>query len=340
MREIKQGLCWVTLLFCSLTTTLHAYEPTLYESKLVEANGAANINGISEPVLPIPLHVNVDHRKVSLGLRLFEDKKLSKDGTMACRSCHLLDKGGADGEVLSPSIDGKFRSTNTPSIFNLEFFTLYGWMGMPKTLPGLSEAIIKSKKGLANDWANILPYLEGDADYTHQFTAIYADGISANNVKDAMAEYMRSLITPNSRFDRFLRGEELVLTKEEYGGYELFKSYGCASCHQGELLGGNMFASNNIFREHFVKKGKEVKLDIGRYTKTKDENDRYVFRVPSLRNIALTPPYFHDGSAETLEEAVDLMGKYMLGRKIPDEHQALIVKFLHTLTGELAGEPL
>lgn len=338
--DYKQGLCLVVLLFSSWSAALHANEPTPYESKLVEANGSANINVTSEPVLPIPLHVNVDQRKVALGLRLFEDKKLSKDGSMSCRSCHLLDKGGADGEVLSPSIDGKLRSTNTPSIFNLEFSTLYGWMGLPRTLSGLSEAIIKSKKGLANDWPAILPYLKADADYLHQFKTIYPDGISANNVKDAMAEYMRSLITPNSRFDRFLRGEELVLTKEEFGGYQLFKSYGCASCHQGELLGGNMFASNNIFREHFVKKGEKVKLDIGRYTKTKDENDRYVFRVPSLRNIALTSPYFHDGSADNLLEAVDLMGKYMLGRKIPEEHQVLIVKFLHTLTGELAGEPL
>ncbi len=324
--------CWVT--------NLSAYDLTPSGATTLAPNEAQESAILSEPILPIPLHVEIDQGKVALGLRLFEDKGLSSDGSTACRSCHLFNKGGGDGEVLSPSIDGKTRATNTPTIFNVGLYSLYGWLGMPKTLEGLSEAIIKSKKGLANDWPVIIPYLKGDSNYVRQFSASYPDGINVNNVKDAMAEYMRSLITPNSRFDRYLRGEEMVLTKEEFGGYQLFKSYGCASCHQGELLGGNMFASNNLFREFFVERGEAVKMDVGRYNKTKDENDRYVFRVPSLRNIALTGPYFHDGSVDSLEDAVDLMGKYMLGREIPEPHQALIVKFLNTLTGEFKGESL
>jgi len=336
MRRLTRiGLAFLILSCWSMNLSADHAEITLPQRDLQDTAT------LSEPILPIPLTVDVDPKKVTLGLRLFEDKGLSSDGTMACRSCHLYNKGGGDGEVLSPSIDGKSRSTNTPTIFNVGLNSLYGWLGMPNTLEGLSEAILKSKKGLANDWPVVIPYLKSDTDYPRQFSSIYPDGITINNVKDAMAEYMRSLITPNARFDRYLRGDKMILNKEEFGGYQLFKSYGCASCHQGELLGGNVFASNNLFREFFVRnKGKSMKMDIGRYNKTKDENDRYVFRVPGLRNIALTSPYFHDGSAETLEEAVDLMGQYMLGRKIPKEHQHLIVKFLNTLTGELKGEPL
>ncbi len=293
-----------------------------------------------EPIKPIPTVVNVNPKKVALGLRLFEDKRLSKDGSIACRNCHQLDKGGTDGKRFSPSIDGGYRERNTPSIFNVGLVSLYGWHGMPTTLENITETIIESKKGLASDWNIIVPRLVKDATYLNAFNSIYPDGIQPNNVKDAMAEYQRSLITPNSRFDRYLRGEVDAISQVEKEGYRLFKEYGCTSCHQGVAVGGNMVAPFNLFMNYIEKKDSLDKLELGRFKKTKEESDKYVFLVPSLRNVALTSPYFHDGSTLELDKAVDIMGRYMLGRIIPKEEREKIVFFLRTLTGEYLGKPL
>lgn len=294
----------------------------------------------AEPVLPIPRHIDVDQRKVALGLRLFEDKRLSRDGSMACRTCHLLDKGGGDGRALSPTINGGRRSTNTPTLFNVGLNTLYGWLGAPTTLEALTEAIIKSKKGLDSDWATIIPRLDNDDDYIGQFNDVYADGIQPANVNDAIAEYMRSLITPGSRFDRFLQGDAVALSNDEIQGYDLFKKYGCSSCHQGELLGGNMTASKNIFVDANDKEAGALSADIKRYEQTDPEPEHGVLRVPTLRNVQRSGPYFHDGSVETLDEAVELMGRSMLGRDIPPAHIKQIVRFLNTLTGKYKGQAL
>ena len=293
-----------------------------------------------EPILPLPTQVEVNPDKVALGLRLFEDKGLSRGAAISCRTCHLLDRGGTDNEPLSPSIDGGFRSTNTPTIFNVGLYPLYGWFGLPDSLADVSEAIIKSKKGLDSDWPKIIPYLKSDAEYSTAFTNIYKDGIAPENVKDALAEYMRSLITPGSRFDRYLMGEVEALSAGEKRGYALFKEYGCVSCHQGVNIGANMVSPFNLFRDFLTNRTREGTTHLGRFNVTHAEEDKEVFRVPSLRNVALTAPYFHDGSAQTLEVAVDVMGRYMLGRVIPAADRRLLVGFLHTLTGELDGEPL
>lgn len=160
------------------------------------------------------------------------------------------------------------------------------------------------------------------------------------NVKDAIAEFERSLSTPNSRFDRWLRGDDNAITAEELEGYRKFKSYGCVSCHQGVNIGGNMFETLGAVREYFAERGNVSKADLGRFNVTGKEEDRHVFKVPSLRNVALTSPYFHDGSAKTLDEAVRVMARYQLGRPLPDADAALLVKFLQTLTGEYNGRRL
>ncbi len=293
-----------------------------------------------EPILPIPKEINVDPKKVALGLRLFEDKQLSEDGSMACRSCHHLEQGGTDGERFSASIDGGYRSRNTPSIFNVGLLGLYGWYGIPTNLGDLAEAIIKSKKGLASDWPDIINKLNHEPDYIASFSAIYSDGIQPENIKDALAEYMRSLVTPNSRFDQYLRGNLQAITQQEKEGYQLFKRYGCSSCHQGVAVGGNMVAPFNLFRNYLTPEHTESQLELGRFNKSNDEADKYVFRVPSLRNVALTAPYFHDGSTKRLESAVDSMARYMLGKEISKHDRKLIVQFLHTLTGTYQGKEL
>ena len=300
----------------------------------------AHISETHEPIKPIPLTIDVDPQRVELGRRVFEDKRLSSDGSMACRSCHYMDKGGTDREQFSKAIDDGFRKRNTPTIYNVGLYGLYGWYGMSTSLESVAETIIKSKKGLATNWPALISTLVQDPDYVRLFNASYPDGIQPKNVKNALAEYMRSLNTPNSRFDRFLRGDETSLNEQEKEGYNLFKAYGCTSCHQGIAVGGNMVAPFNIFRNYLEKEKTIDQIEFGRFNTTKDERDKYVFRVPSLRNVELTAPYFHDGSTTRLESAVDVMGRYMLGRVIPVEHRKKISSFLKTLTGEYQGQPL
>jgi cytochrome c peroxidase len=153
-------------------------------------------------------------------------------------------------------------------------------------------------------------------------------------------EFERSLITPNSRFDRYLLGDESAITAEEKAGYALFKSYGCVACHQGRNVGGNMFQIFGVMDDYFANRGHITDADYGRFNVTGREEDRFHFRVPSLRNVALTAPYFHDGTAESLDQAVMVMARYQLGVTMPAEDVGLIVKFLGTLTGEYKGQPL
>jgi cytochrome c peroxidase len=165
-----------------------------------------------------------------------------------------------------------------------------------------------------------------------QFRAVYPDGLQPRHIQESIATFERSLITP-SRFDRYLRGDSTRSTREKQG-YQLFKNYGCVACHQGMGVGGNMYQTFGVLGNYFKDKGKITDADLGRYAVTKNEADRHVFKVPSLRNVELTAPYFHDGSAKTLDEAIDVMFRYQLGRTAPAADKALIVKFLKTLTGE------
>ena len=175
--------------------------------------------------------------------------------------------------------------------------------------------------------------LRQDSALAAEFSTIYQDGITNRNIVDATATFTRSLITP-SRFDRYLRGDGQAINSEELRGYERFKSYGCVACHQGVNVGGNMFQKFGVMGDYFQDRGNITSADLGRFNVTKREADKHVFMVPSLRNVELTAPYFHDGSAPTLEAAVEVMFKYQLGRTAPLEDKALIIKFLKTLTGE------
>jgi len=331
-------------IFAWLLSPIQAFSEYSDETELTvflhDQMSVTHISKSHEPIQPIPLTIDVNPQRVELGRRLFEDKRLSSDGSKACRSCHYMEKGGADGEQFSASIDGGFRKTNTPSIYNVGLYGLYGWNGLSTRLEVVVEGIIKSKKGLAASWPALIYRLNQDPNYIDLFNTSYSDGVRPENVTNALAEYIRSLITPNSRFDKFLRGNETALNEQEKEGYSLFKAYGCSSCHQGVAVGGNMVAPFNIFRNYLEKEKSIDQIELGRFNKTKDERDKYVYRVPSLRNIELTAPYFHDGSVTRLESAVDVMGRYMLGRVIPFEHRKLITQFLITLTGEYQDKQL
>jgi len=291
-----------------------------------------------EPITPIPLELKLDKRKVALGRRLFHDPRLSHDDTISCAHCHNLANGGMDNLPRSTGISGEQTRVNTLTVFNSGFNFRLFWDGRAATLEDQIDFPMNNPCEMGSSWDEVIGKLNKDAEYRRDFTAIYPGSIQPLAVKDAIATFERSLITPNSKFDRFLRGDKQALDKVELAGYELFKSLGCISCHQGRNVGGNMYEKLGIVGDYFADRGKVNEVDFGRYNITKVEDQRYDFRVPSLRNVALTAPYFHDASASTLEIAVATMGKYQLGVDLSGAEIAMIVKFLNTLTGIYQGE--
>lgn len=189
------------------------------------------------------------------------------------------------------------------------------------------------------NWEELLAKLRADPDYRKAFAASYPGDLQPAQVLDAIASFERSLLTPNARFDHYLHGQQDALTEEEKRGYQSFKSYGCVACHQGVNVGGNLYQKFGIFQYPFSQRAATA-ADLGRFTLTGNERDRFVFRVPSLRNVAVTAPYFHDGGASTLEQAVGAMAREQLDRVLTEEEISLIVKFLYTLTGKYQGQPL
>lgn len=298
------------------------------------------ISNIKEPIQPIPLYIDLNPHKVALGERLFNETKLSHDNRISCATCHNLKTGGVDGLAYSFGINGNLGFVNTPTVFNSVFNFRQFWDGRSETLEDQIDGPTNASHEMASNWPEIITKLKQDPQYISTFKQLYKDGISQENIKDAIATFERSLYTPNSRFDKYLRGDTNAITKEEKKGYNLFKSYGCISCHQGMNVGGNMFQKFGILDDYFANRGKITKADSGRANVTGDSSDQRVFKVPSLRNVEVTAPYFHDGLAKSLEEAISVMGKYQLGRTLSQEEIGLIVKFLKTLTGEYKGKSL
>ena len=293
-----------------------------------------------EPIKPIPTQLNLNSRKVALGKALFHETRLSHDNTLSCASCHDLGKGGVDGRVHSIGINGAEGPINAPTVFNSGFNFKQFWDGRAATLEEQVDGPVQAAGEMGSTWDEVVGKLRAVPHYVASFKEIFPDGIQPRNIKSAIAEFERSLTTPNSRFDKFLRGEEDALTPDERAGYQRFKSHGCTSCHQGINVGGNMFETFGAMADYFGERGGVTKVDYGRFNVTGGEEDRFSFKVPSLRNIELTAPYFHDGSAKSLEDAVKVMGKNQLGEPLSTEEVALIVKFLKTLTGEYEGRPL
>jgi cytochrome c peroxidase len=293
-----------------------------------------------EPIQPIPLHIELDAKRVALGSTLFSDPRLSANGTVACSSCHSLAQGGADGKARSVGIFGRVASVNAPTVFNSGFNFRQFWDGRAETLEDQISGPLLNPNEMGSNWLQALGKLRRDPKTMRAFVQTYPDGLTRLNLENAIATFERSLSTPNSRFDKYLRGDLQAISAEEKRGYQIFKSYGCATCHQGVNVGGNMFEQFGLMADYFADRGGETKADLGRYNVTGLEEDRHVFKVPSLRLVALTAPYFHDGSAVHLEDAVRVMAKYQLGRKLSDEDVRLIVLFLKTLPGEYQGRPL
>jgi cytochrome c peroxidase len=293
-----------------------------------------------EPITPIPTTADTRPDRIRLGERLFSDARLSRDSVVACSACHHLATGGDDDRALATGLDGRPLDFNTPTIFNVGLNARFDWRGNFRSLEEQNESALLDPRVMHDDWNSLLSELRADATYREAFAASYGGEINRGQVLDALATYERSLVTPNGRFDRHLRGETGAITADEERGYQLFKSYGCIACHQGVNVGGNLFQQFGIFHDPFVGRPVTTEADLGRFTITGDPADRHVFRVPSLRNVALTAPYFHDGSAPTLNDAVEIMARNQLGRTLTRDDIGLIVKFLNTLTGDYQGRSL
>ncbi|MHA3736494.1 cytochrome-c peroxidase [Pseudomonas sp. Eth.TT006] len=294
---------------------------------------------LDEPLKPLPDFAKEDPARVKLGRQLFNDPRLSTNNTLSCASCHQLDKGGADTRAFSLGFDGQPLPVNTPSVFNARLNFRQFWDGRVETLEEQSEKVITSPHEMGSDWKTVLQRLSDDPGYRQSFSAAYPDAVTQANIQNALASYERTLLTPNSRFDQYLKGNTDILTLDEKYGYQRFKDYGCIACHQGVNIGGNMFQKFGVFGDYIADRGNPTVADQGRFNVTGDEAERAVFKVPSLRNVALTAPYFHDGSAPTLERAVDVMFQYQLGRPPNAEDKRLIILFLKTLTGRLEDTP-
>ncbi len=295
----------------------------------------------AEPIRPLPAAAALagDERQVALGRDLFFDRALSIDRTIRCVDCHPFEFGGADPRPRSIGVDGAEGSVQAPTIFNLAFNHCYNWDGRTCDLAAHALIPLENKKVMGMGPPRLIERLTGEGDYAARFAAAYRDGLTTANVSHALGAYLRTLVTPNAPFDRWLRGEDGALGEAELAGYRLFKAIGCVSCHQGTNVGGNLFQRFGVFGDPRAGRGGAEDPYEGRKRTTGKETDRRVFRVPSLRNVALTGPYFHDASAERLGDAVRMMARYQIGSELTDEQVAQLVAFLGALTGELPEVP-
>ncbi len=295
---------------------------------------------MDEPILPIPTPHIENPELVKLGERLFHDARLSADNTISCASCHSMISGGVDRKVVSTGVKGRQGEINAPSVFNCVLHFRQFWNGRALNLLEQVDGPVANPKEMDSNWRQVVDKLKQDTVLRKLFTNLFEDGLTANNIKQAIVAYEASLLTPDSPFDRYLKGEKNAISEEALQGYRLFKQFGCVSCHQGMAVGGNMFQKLGVMTPFFDDKDKLSPADLGRYNLTGLERDRFVFKVPSLRNVALTWPYLHNGSAKTLNEAVKIMMIHQLGMEPKEQDIQLIVKFLQSLTGEYQGKLL
>ena len=295
-----------------------------------------------EPIRPIIPSQNVDERKAELGFALFHDPRLSVDNTVSCASCHALDMGGVDNHQYSHGVEERLGGVNAPTVYNAVYNFVQFWDGRAKTLAEQAAGPPLNPVEMASEsFDEIIAKLQQDENYVKLFAELYPEGITEATITNAIEEFERTLVTPNSQFDKWLLGDDNALTTQELRGYELFKEYSCATCHTGVNLGGESYELMGLRRHYFEERGLELtEEDNGRYKQTQDERDRHRFKVPGLRNVELTWPYYHDGSRLTMDDAVRDMALYQCDVELAEGEVQDIVAFLRTLTGEYKGEKL
>ena len=306
----------------------------------ISAGALLALGGITqaaEPVSPVTPPTDIDAGKAELGKKLYFDPRLSKSGFISCNSCHNLSMGGADNLKTSIGHGWNEGPINSPTVFNSSLNVAQFWDGRAADLKEQAAGPIANPGEMASTHELAVQVVASIPGYRNEFAEVYGSDASVDidKVTDAIAEFEKTLKTPGSRFDQWLMGDASAITDREREGYELFKSSGCAGCHNGEALGGTSFQKFGIIEPYKTDNPAE-----GRIAVTGKDADRFSFKVPTLRNVALTYPYFHDGEAATLTEAVDIMGRLQLGRKFSEEENAKIVAFLETLTGEQPQFPM
>jgi cytochrome c peroxidase len=284
----------------------------------------------NEPLKIIPPVKVADKALVELGKKLYFDPRLSKSGFISCNSCHNLSMGGSDN--LKTSIGHKWHQgpINAPTVLNSSLNLAQFWDGRAKDLKEQAGGPIANPGEMGYTHELAVAELQTIPGYVEEFKQVFGtDTIDIEKVTKAIAAFEETLVTPNSRFDKWLAGDDNAITKEEREGYELFKSSGCTTCHNGEAVGGSSFQKMGVVEPYKTANAAE-----GRKGVTGKDADRFNFKVPTLRNVELTYPYFHDGAAQTLNQAVETMGQIQLGKKFSPEENAKIVAFLKTLTGD------
>lgn len=310
-------------------------------TETLKFNASGLIQGAAvrdEPIRPVEFPEGVSLAKVRLGRELFHDVRLSKDNSISCASCHVVKEGGDDGRPTSIGIHEQVGTLNAPTVLNSGLAIAQFWDGRAKNLDTQVAGPIHNPIEMGSEWGEVISKLSKDLEFKKRFRRAFPEGLAADSISEAIATYESVLVTVNSPFDRYLRGDDQSLSEDALAGYRLFKSVGCISCHQGQAVGGNMFQRFGVmedFDDHFETDSQESK---GRMNVTERQVDLHRFKVPGLRNVQRTAPYFHNGSTKTLGEAIEVMAEFQLGETLRDEEIEQIKAFLISLDGEILQE--
>ncbi len=298
---------------------------------------------------PIPADNPQTAEKIALGKQLFFDKRLSLDGTVSCNSCHNVMAGGVDNLKTSIGIKAQTGGRNAPTVWNAAFLSVQFWDGRAASLEDQAKGPITNpiEMGMPSDQAAV-ERLQSIPGYPESFKAVFGDDkITMDRIAQAIASYERTLITPDSPFDKHLKGSKDAISGDAVKGSQLFTSLGCVACHSGANFAGptmpvghGFYQRFPIFADNDYTKKYDLAADNGRFDVTRKASDKHLFRVPSLRNIALTAPYFHNGSVKTLPEAIRVMAKTQLNRDLSDDEVKQLTAFLESLTGEFPKQTM
>lgn len=300
---------------------------------------------------PVPADNPMSKEKIELGKQLFFDPRLSVDGTVSCNSCHNVMSGGTDNRRVSVGIAGQKGGRSSPTVWNAAFLTAQFWDGRAATLEDQAKGPILNsvEMGMPSKEAAV-DRIKAIPGYTSQFKKVFggSEPVSYDNIAKAIATYERTLVTPNSAFDRYVKGDKKALSPEAQRGMKLVESVGCTACHNGPNFAGptslpvgeGFYQKFPTFTDNDYVTKYKLMDDHGRFEVTKDDADKHMWRVPTWRNVALTAPYFHNGSVATLDEAVRVMAKTQLNKELTNEQVADIVAFLNSLTGEFPKQTL
>ena len=326
-----KATAWVTLAAAGTVSALLTACATMDEAAVVALRQrTAPLFGTVAPAVT----TEVETPQARLGRALFWDTRLSLDGKTACASCHTTDAWSSDKRALSINAKGEPTTLHSQSMFMAQDQVALRWYGDRRDGAHQAERSITGSMGFGNVQAMVeaLGRLGYDGQFKEAFPSTQ-EAMTAANYAQALATYQRTLRTP-APFDAFLKGDNRVLTVQQRVGLEKFVATGCIACHRGPLLGGDSFQKFGIVKDYWLATGSKV-IDTGRFVATKKEEDKYVYRVPMLRNVTRTAPYFHDGSVATIEQAVRVMAEVQLGKTLPSQDVADIVAFLESLTGAI-----